>query len=93
MKVKDGKVIDKFSIFVNFKKLILLRVVEVINIIDDMVRNVEIIDKVFFKMFEFIEGSVLVVYNVEFDINFLKYNVRVLGYDFDFIYIDILILV
>ncbi|ETJ29345.1 DNA polymerase III polC-type 2, partial [human gut metagenome] len=56
MKVKDGKVIDKFSTFVNPEKPIPPRVVEVTNITDDMVRNAETIDKVFPKMLKFIEG-------------------------------------
>lgn len=90
MKVKDGKVIDSFSTFVNPQKPIPPRVVEVTNITDDMVRNAETIDKVFPKMLEFIEGSVLVAHNAEFDIGFLKHNAKALGYDFDFSYIDTL---
>lgn len=90
MKIQDGKIIDKFSCFVNPQKPIPARVVEVTKITDDMVRNAETIDKVFPKMLEFIEGSVLVAHNAEFDIGFLKYNARVLGYDFDFTYIDTL---
>ena len=90
MKIKDGKIIDKFSCFVNPQKSIPARVVEVTKITDDMVRNAETIEKVFLKMLEFIEGSVLVAHNAEFDIGFLKHNARVLGYDFDFTYIDTL---
>ncbi len=90
MKVKDGKVIDKFSTFVNPQKSIPMRVVEVTKITDDMVRNAETIGKVFPKLLEFIEGSVLVAHNAEFDIGFLKHNAKVLGYDFDFTYIDTL---
>ncbi|OPJ54939.1 DNA polymerase III subunit alpha [Clostridium chromiireducens] len=90
MKIKDGKVVDKFSTFVNPKKPIPPRVVQVTNITDDMVRGTETIDKVFPKMLEFIEGCVLVAHNAEFDINFLKHNARVLGYDFDFTYVDTL---
>lgn len=90
MKIKDGKLIDKFSTFVNPQKPIPPRVVQVTNITDDMVRDAETIDKVFPKMLEFIEGSVLVAHNAEFDINFLKHNARVLGYDFDFTYVDTL---
>ena len=90
MKIKDGKVIDKFSCFVNPEKSIPARVVEVTNITDDMVRDAETIEKVFPKMLEFIEGSVLVAHNAEFDIGFLKHNARVLGYDFDFTYLDTL---
>ena len=90
MKIKDGKVIDKFSTFVNPEKSIPMRVVEVTKITDDMVRTAETIEKVFPKMLEFIEGSVLVAHNAEFDIGFLKHNARVLGYDFDFTYLDTL---
>lgn len=90
MKVQDGKVIDKFSCFVNPEKPIPMRVVEVTNITDDMVKEAETIDKVFPKMLEFIEGSVLVAHNADFDIGFLKHYARELGYDFDFTYLDTL---
>jgi DNA polymerase-3 subunit alpha (Gram-positive type) len=92
MKVKDGKVIDKFSTFVNPEKSIPMSVVEVTKITDDMVRDAETIDKVFPKLLQFIEGTVLVAHNAEFDINFLKHNAKVLGYDFDFTYLDTLTL-
>ncbi len=90
MKLKDGKVIDEFSCFVNPEKPIPARVVEVTNITDDMVENAETIEKVFPEMLEFIEGSALVAHNAEFDIGFLKHNAKVLGYDFDFTYLDTL---
>ena len=90
MKVLNGKVIDSFSTFVNPEKPIPPRVIEVTNITDDMVRNAETIDKVFPKMLEFIEGSVLVAHNADFDIGFLKHYAGELGYDFDFTYIDTL---
>jgi len=90
MKIQDGKIIDKFTCFVNPQKPIPSRVVEITKITDDMVRNAETIDKVFPKMLEFIEGSVLVAHNAEFDIGFLKHNAKVLSYDFDFTYIDTL---
>lgn len=90
MKVKDGKVIDSFSTFVNPEKPIPARVVEVTNITDDMVKDAETIDKVFPKMLEFIKGSVLVAHNAAFDINFLKHNAKVLGFEFDFTYVDTL---
>ncbi|WP_010250824.1 DNA polymerase III subunit alpha [Acetivibrio cellulolyticus] len=90
MKLKDGKVIDQFSCFVNPEKPIPARVVEVTNITDYMVQDAETIEKVFPKMLEFIEGSVLVAHNAEFDIGFLKHNAKVLGYNFDFTYLDTL---
>ena len=90
MKFENGKVIDKFSCFVNPEKPISARVIEVTNITDDMVRDAETIDKVFPKVLDFIKDSVLVAHNAEFDIGFLKYNAKVLGYDFDYTYLDTL---
>ena len=92
MKVKDGKVIDTFSSFVNPEKPIPQRVVEVTNITDDMVRDAETIDKVLPKILDFMKGSVLVAHNAEFDIGFLKHYAKELGYEFDFTYLDTLTL-
>lgn len=90
MKLKDGEVIDKFSTFVNPEKPIPQRVVEITNITDDMVKDAETIDKIFPKMLDFINDSVLVAHNADFDINFLRHNARILGYEFDFTYVDTL---
>ena len=90
MKYKDGEVIDEFSCFVNPEKHIPERVTEVTNITDDMVKDAETIDKVFPKILDFIKGSVLVAHNAGFDVGFLKQNAKVLGYDFDYTYLDTL---
>ena len=90
MKWKDGKVIDEFSCFVNPEKPIPQRVVEVTNITDDMVKDAETIDKVFPKILEFLGDSVIVAHNASFDVGFLKYNAKVLGYKFDYTYVDTL---
>lgn len=90
MKYQGGKVIDKFSCFVNPEKSIPPRVVEVTGITDDMVRNAETIDKVFPKLLEFIKDSVLVAHNAEFDVGFLRHVAKELGYEFDFTYLDTL---
>jgi len=90
MKYEGGKVIDSFSCFVNPEKPIPAKVVEVTNITDDMVKDAETIEVVFPKMLDFIKGSVLVAHNAEFDVGFLRHNAKVLGYDFDFTYVDTL---
>ena len=90
MKVKNGKVLDEFSCFVNPEKPIPQRVVEVTNITDDMVKDAETIDKVFPKMMEFIGDSILVAHNADFDIGFLKYNAKELGYTLNNTYLDTL---
>lgn len=90
MKVKDGQVIDEFSCFVNPEKPIPQRVVEVTNITDEMVKDSETIDKVFPKLIEFVGDSVLVAHNADFDIGFLKYNAKELGYTINNTYLDTL---
>lgn len=90
MKVKKGEVIDQFSCFVNPQKHIPQRVTEVTNITDDMVKDAETIEQVFPKILEFIKDSVLVAHNAPFDMGFLKQNAKMLGYEFDYTYLDTL---
>ena len=91
MKVKNGEVIDSFSTFVNPEKPIPPKVVEVTNITDDMVKDAPTIDEIFPKILEFIgEDSILVAHNADFDIGFLKYNAKQLGYTLENTYLDTL---
>ena len=90
MKVKNGEVIDKFGCFVNPEKPIPPEVVEVTHITDDMVKDAETIEQVFPKILEFIGDSVLVAHNADFDIPFLKYHGKLLGYELNNTYLDTL---
>ena len=93
MKVKEGKVVDEFSCFVNPEKHIPSRVTEVTNITDEMVKDAETIDKVFPKILDFLgdkKETVIVAHNANFDVGFLKQNAINLGYDFDYTYVDTL---
>ena len=90
MKVKNGKVIDEFSCFVNPEKPIPQRVVEVTNITDEMVKDADTIDKIMPKIIEFVGDSVLVAHNADFDIGFLKYNAKILGLSLENTYLDTL---
>lgn len=93
MKLKNGEVIDEFSCFVNPEKHIPERVSEVTNITDDMVKNAETIETVFPEMLEFLgdpKETVIVAHNANFDVGFLKQNAKVLGYDFEYSYLDTL---
>ncbi|MGI1658418.1 MAG: DNA polymerase III subunit alpha [Desulfitobacterium sp.] len=92
MKVQAGKVIDQFTCFVNPQKPIPARVVEVTHITDDMVKDAETIDQVMPKLLDFLEDCVLVAHNADFDMGFLKHNAKVLGYDFNYTYLDTLAL-
>ena len=90
MKIKNGEVLEEFCEFVNPEKPIPQRVVEVTHITDDMVKDAPTIDVMFPKVLEFIKGSVLVAHNASFDMGFLKYVAKELGYEFDFTYVDTL---
>ena len=93
MKVKNGEVIDEFSTFVNPEKHIPERVTEVTNITDEMVADSETIEKIFPKLLDFLgddKETVIVAHNANFDIGFLKQNAKVLGYKFDYTYLDTL---
>ncbi len=90
MKVKNGEVIDEFECFVNPEKPIPPEVVEVTHITDDMVKDAETIEKVFPKILDFIGDSVLVAHNADFDIPFLKYHGKLLGYELNNTYLDTL---
>ena len=90
MKIKNGEVIDSFETFVNPEKPIPYKVVEVTKITDDMVKDAPTIQEIFPKILEFIDNSVLVAHNADFDIGFLKHNAQELGYEFNYTYIDTL---
>lgn len=90
MKVKGGEVLEEFSCFVNPEKPIPQKVVEVTNITDEMVKDAETIDVVMPKLLDFLGDSVLVAHNADFDIGFLKYNAKELGYELNNTYLDTL---
>ena len=90
IKIKNGEIIDTFETFVNPEKPIPPEVVEVTHITDDMVKDAETIDKIMPKVLEFMNGSVLVAHNADFDIGYMKYNCEQLGLPFNFTHIDTL---
>ncbi len=90
MKIKNGEVIDTFSSFVNPEKPIPMKVQEITNITDDMVKGAPTIEEILPKILEFFGDSVLVAHNADFDTGFLRYNCEKLGLKFDYTYLDTL---
>lgn len=88
LKIKDGKVIDKFECFVNPEKPIPVNITQITGITDDMVKDAETIEKIIPKLIDFIGDSVLVAHNAQFDIGFLKHNFEKNGYKLENTYID-----
>lgn len=82
VKVKDGLIIDTFSTFVKPDEEISEFITELTSITNDMVKNSPKIDEVFEDFVRFIDGSILVAQNADFDTGFLyslmkKFNMPV----------------
>ena len=83
MKIKNGEIIGNFSEFVNPKRPIPYKIIELTGINDDMVRNAETIEEILPKFLEFIGDSVVVAHNASFDCSFISKNCNDLGLTFE----------
>ncbi len=90
VKIKEGRIIDKFSAFVNPGIPIPSFIVKLTGITDDMVMDAPPIEQVLNEFMEFIEGTVLVAHNADFDVGFIKHNARLSGEKIRNPYIDTL---
>ena len=72
VKVKNGKIVDKFSAFVNPKVKLTEKIIELTNITDDMLENEPTEDVIMPKFLEFFGDSVLVAHNANFDVGFVR---------------------
>lgn len=90
VKIKDGKITDTFSRFVNPHIHIPERITELTGINDEMVSKVGRIEQVFPEFIDFCQNSVLVAHNSKFDISFIKENIQRQGQNVDFTVVDTL---
>ncbi len=90
VKLKGGQIIDRFSTFVNPGIPIPSMIVKLTGITDEMVRTAPHIEQVLPDFMEFIQGSVLVAHNANFDVGFIKHNARLVGEKLKNSYIDTL---
>lgn len=89
VKIENGKVIDRFSTFVNPGVPIPFRIESLTHISDAMVRDAEDISVVLPKFLEFTKGCYLVAHNAEFDVTFITENAKRLGlFDEPYTYAD-----
>ncbi len=92
VKVSGGKVIDRFSTFVNPERPVPYEIERLTSISDKDVSGADTIDVILPRFLEFCDGCVLVAHNAEFDVNFIKANCERLGYPRNFTYMDTLLL-
>jgi DNA polymerase III epsilon subunit len=79
IKLRGSKRIDEFGSLVNPQRNIPIGAYQVNNISDKMVRDAPTIDKVLPQFLKFIEGSLLVAYNADFDLSFINNELNLLG--------------
>ncbi|MDO5336456.1 MAG: PolC-type DNA polymerase III [Eubacteriales bacterium] len=88
VRVENGEIIDRFSTFVNPRVPIPFRIEQLTSINDSMVLDAPGIEKVLPSFMEFCEGAVLVAHNADFDMSFIIENLRRLGDEREFTYVD-----
>lgn len=72
VKVSNGKIVDRFSAFVNPERAIPYQIKELTGITDSMVEKAPTIREVLPKFLAFAENGVLVAHNADFDVSFIK---------------------
>ena len=88
VKVKDGKIVDRFSSFVNPERPIPYEIENLTGISDSMVENAPKIEEVLPKFIDFAKDSVLVAHNADFDMSFISENAERIGISCDFTAVD-----
>ena len=88
VKVTNGKIVDRFSTFVNPERPIPFRIEKLTSINDNMVINHPTIDEILPKFMEFCKGAIMVAHNADFDMSFIAHNCKEMGLECDFTIVD-----
>lgn len=88
VKVENGAISGRFSTFVNPKTPIPYRIEEITGINDEMVMGARLIEDVLPEFMDFCGGAVMVAHNSDFDMSFIKYNLKQQGREEEFTVLD-----
>ena len=88
VKVTGGKIVDRFSTFVNPKRPIPFEITNLTSITDEMVMDSPTIDVILPQFLSFVGDGVLVAHNAGFDVGFIEQNCRALGLSDEFAFLD-----
>lgn len=88
VKVVEGKVVEKFTTFVNPQRPIPYKITQLTGITDDMVLEYEGIEALLPKFLAFVGDAVLVAHNASFDVGFIEQNCRYQNIEPRFVYVD-----
>ena len=92
VKIKNGKVIDRFNTFVNPEMPIPEEIVELTSITDEMVADAPLIGEALRSFLDFCGESLLMAHNADFDTGFIRVAAKQCGYAFENPYLDTLAL-
>lgn len=88
VKVVEGKIVDKYSTFINPDIPIPFRIEQLTGINDSMVINYPMIDVILPDFLKFCEGCILVAHNASFDVGFIQKKAEQLGIATEFTVVD-----
>ena len=97
VKIKDGKVIDRFDTFVNPERPIPPEITELTSITDEMVKDAPLVGEALRAFFAFVGNDtvekgkpfpLLIAHNANFDIGFIRYYAEQSGLPFENPYLD-----
>ena len=88
VKIEDGRITDRFSVFVNPGEPIPYNIEKLTGINDAMVLDADPIEKVLPEFIEFSKDAVMVAHNADFDMGFMEHNAGLMGIDFSPSYVD-----
>jgi DNA polymerase-3 subunit alpha (Gram-positive type) len=88
VKVEKGKIVDRFSTFVNPEVPIPFRIEELTGISDDMVLDAPVIETILPEFMKFSDGCIMVAHNASFDMSFIEVNCGRLGLPCDKTVVD-----
>lgn len=92
VKISGGKIVDRFSTFVNPEIPISFRIEKLTGINDSMVLNAPKINEIMGEFLEFCKGAVLVAHNAEFDTSFIANKAAKMGIEVKNTIIDTVLL-
>lgn len=92
VKISGGKIVDRFSTFVNPEIPISFRIERLTGINDSMVLNAPKINEIMGEFLEFCKGAVLVAHNAEFDTSFIANKAAKMGIEVKNTIIDTVLL-
>lgn len=88
VKVVEGKIVDKYSTFVNPDIPIPFEIEKLTGINDQMVMGYPMIEEILPQFLKFCEGCILVAHNASFDVGFIRKKAELQGIEIDFTVID-----